>query len=161
MKKILLIMMMLVSVAAAASAKVADDRFVVGGVSIGQTKSQVETVCGEPVKTRSLNEFLFYEYGKNNETELVIRFRNGIADTVYVAGNKDIATLDGIKIGSAKKKIIKTYGEPDDHQRGTGFVSHPDAELIRYLSVNGNMRMTFEVMHGKVLNFDIERFVSK
>ena len=160
MKKILLIMMMLVSVAAAASAKVADDRFVIGGVSIGQTMSQVETVCGEPVKTRSFNEFLFYEYG-NDETQFVIRFRNGMADTVYVAGNNGIATLDGIKIGSGKKAIIKTYGEPDIHQRGTGFVSHPDAELIRYLSANGKMRMTFEVLHGKVINFDIERFVSK
>lgn len=158
MKKILLIMMVLVSVSAVAFAKVADDHFVIGGVSIGQTMSQVKAVCGEPVKTRSLNEFHFYEYGNNDETKYVIRFRNGMADTIFVAGNKNIATLDGIKIGSAKKDIIKTYGKPDVHQHGTGFVSHPDAELVQYFSVNGNMRMTFEVMHGKVINFDIARF---
>ena len=115
MKKILLIMMVLVSVSAVAFAKVADDHFVIGGVSIW-------------------------------------------ADTIFVAGNKNIATLDGIKIGSAKKDIIKTYGKPDVHQHGTGFVSHPDAELVQYFSVSGNMRMTFEVMHGKVIYFDIARF---
>ena len=161
MRKILLITMLLLSFASIAFAKISDEHFAIGGIYVGQSISQVKAIYGEPVKTNGFQDFKIFEYAKN-DTEFNIGFKSNIVDYVSVAGNNGIATADGIKVGSAKEDIIKTYGQPDFHERGGRNKTHPDSEFIIYFPTSGrNIRLDFEVRYGKVLNFGISTYVDR
>ena len=161
MRKILLITMLLLSFVGVTYAKIADEHFAIGGICVGQTPAQVKAIYGEPVKTNGFQDFKILEYAKN-DTKFNIGFKSNIVDYVSVAGNNGIATADGIKVGSAKEDIIKTYGQPDFHERGGSNKTHPDSEFIRYYPTSGrNIFLNFEVRYGKVLNFDISTFVDR
>ena len=161
MRKILLITMLLLSFASIAFAKISDEHFAIGGIYVGQSISQVKAIYGEPVKTDVFQDYKYCKYAKN-DTKFNIRFKSNIVDYVYVEGNNGIATVDGIKVGSAKEDIIKTYGQPDFHERGGSNKTHPDSEFIRYYPTSGrNIFLNFEVRYGKVLNFDISTFVDR
>lgn len=162
MRKILLITMLLLSFASIAFAKISDEHFAIGGIYVGQSISQVKAIYGEPVKTNGFQDFRIFEYAKN-DTRFTIRFKNNIVDSVNVAGNNGIATADGIKVGSTKDELLKTYGQADYYCRGIDAPKqHPDSEFIRYFPTSGrNIWLNFEVRYGKVLNFDISTFVDR
>lgn len=162
MRKILLITMLLLSFCSASFAKIADEHFAIGGIYAGQGISQVKAIYGEPVKTDGFQDYKFFEYGKN-DTRFTIRFKSNIVDSVYVAGNNGIATVDGIKVGSTKEELLKAYGQADFYYLGRDAPKqHPDSEFFRYFPTSGkNIWLNFEVRYGKVLNFDISTFVDR
>ena len=159
MKKVLLALLLSLSVVSVADAKISEDRIAIGGIYAGQTQEQVKEIYGNPVR-KSQGEFWFYN--QNENTKFEIYFENKVVRHVRTKGNTGLATPDGIKVGSAKEDIIKTYGQPDFHERGGRNKTHPDSEFIIYFPTSGrNIRLDFEVRYGKVLNFDISTFVDR
>lgn len=162
MKKLFVLLFLQFLLVATGEAKIADERMVIGALSIGQTVKEVEMIYGKPAKISNYKidpNRMTYEYGKGG-SQFTIVFKNNKIVSITVKGYDKVATIDGIMIGTPKKFIIEAYGQPD-FTRGDG-KQPPDSEYMLFITNSGRIsvggitgRMLFDLRKGQVVGMSI------
>ena len=102
--------------------RISQDRFVFGGIRIGDTMGTVEKILGKPPRyehdeknmmTGSVVDSWHYVWLPRNYT-LLVSFSDGRVSEVTSKGKNKIMTQDGIEVGDSEFMIKQRYGEPSE-----------------------------------------------
>ena len=102
--------------------RISPDRFVLGGIRLGDTMETVEKILGKPPKyehnekvmrTGGVGDSWYYAYLSRNYT-FQVDFNEGHVSFVKSTGRNNIMTKDGIEVGDNEFMIKQRYGEPSD-----------------------------------------------
>ena len=102
--------------------RISPDRFVFGGVRLGDTMGTVEKIFGKPPRyehdeqnlmTGSVTDSWHYVWLPRDYT-LHVSFSDGRVSEVTSTGKNKIMTQDGIEVGDSEFMIKQRYGEPSD-----------------------------------------------
>ena len=151
MKKLFYLVLMLVIIFcfSVCQASISDDKMNAGGVSIGQSISEVKSKLGKPVSVEKYGEGnIAYNY-VDDKTCFRIYFYHRLVNMIKVSGDNGIATSDGIKIGTPMNEVIKILGEPDYVRTET--VKKGVLKILNYYgATNSSYLLRFDVIDDKV-----------
>ena len=100
-------------------ASIPDSELYIGGIGIGTTNQEVQTIYGDPwaLTSQGKNHKLWkgevktYEYGKEKTYKII--FNDNKVIQVYSKANNGLETPAGLHVGLTKEDVLDFYGEPD------------------------------------------------
>ena len=134
---------------AVCSATIPANQLEIGGIKCGATISDVERICGQPLKIeREIKrgvEKIEYKY-----RDFEIQFINGKVQEFEVDDSSNLKTAAGIGVGSTVADIERAYGKPDS--------IHKDRYQDKYIYyVDGaNLKLVFEIKGDRVHEFKFD-----
>lgn len=130
---------------AVCSATIPASQLEIGGIKCGATISDVERICGQPLRVEKKNkpgvEKVKYEY-----RDFEVEFINGRVQEIEVDEESNLKTAAGIGVGSTLAELERAYGKAD--------LIHKD-KYIYY--VNGeDLKLAFKIKNGRVHEFELD-----
>ena len=139
-------------------ASIPDSELYIGGIGIGTTNQEVQTLYGDPwaLETQGKNHALWkgevktYEYGK--EKTYKVTFNNDKVIQVYSKANNGLETPAGLHVGMDKEDVLDFYAEPDitqdfdgkykwfyksetDEHKGMSIVIDKETEKVKEITI--------------------------
>lgn len=170
--KILSFLTAAVCVGQCVMATVPIDSMALGGIVIGMTKENVESIYGpskviQPYRYSPQAMRYFGEIGYGDSVALSMVGRDSstapIVELIVVSANNGFATPEGIHVGSPKQEIINAYGRPDhDLSRGEKYgnviapsIRKRNIQNLMYRADDRYVEMNFRLENGVVTEISI------
>ncbi len=134
----------------AAEAKISASRMALGGITPGSTEDYLLKTYGppksveksySPTRKDAVRE---YNYGDS----FFVTVQEGTRSVIWLMSQErhnDIATPDGIKVGSTLDDVLRAYGEPDLRQ------IDGDVDYLWYMADGTENRLVFRVSFSRVV----------
>lgn len=134
----------------AAEARIDGARMALGGVTAGSTEAYLRATYGPPKSvSRTLSPardayVREYNYG-DSFYAAVLEETHAVLWLMTMDRHNNVATPDGIQVGSKMEDVIRAYGEPDLRQ------IDGDADYLWYFAEGGGEnRLVIRISYGKV-----------
>lgn len=125
------------------------DELTMGGLPLGCSMDDVQSVYGSPDAERSVGdgytgECVIWKYGET----LSIKFRDGALDGVTTTADNGFATLAGAYVGMPVYQLDAMYGKPMNYVRNRKTAGKG---MLYYRTVRSrNLGMRFDFEKGKI-----------
>lgn len=134
----------------AAEARIDGARMALGGVTVGSTEDYLRATYGPPkAVSRTLSPardayVKEYNYG-DSFYAAVLEDTHAVLWLMTMDRHNNVATPDGIRVGSKMEEVIRAYGEPDLRQ------IDGDSDYLWYFAENGGEdRLVIRISYGEV-----------
>lgn len=130
------------------SARISDNRFFFGGLTVGSKMSDAIKIYGFPNKTKTAYDQMHntYDHYWGNGSLWVSEGNRDDIHSIFVNADNGIATIDGVKIGMNIEVIFKVYGKED-------YMFTDDRKMkyfIYYKGIDTNIALQFAEQNGKI-----------
>ena len=137
------------------SAQIADNRFFLGGLTVGSQMSDAIKIYGFPNKTKNAYDPMHdvFDHYWGNGSLWISEGNDGTIHRIFINADNGIATIDGVKVGMNPNVIFKVYGKSD-------LTYNDDAGTKYYVySKKGNVDLQFAVKNGKIFAISLHSSV--
>lgn len=138
---------------------VSGERFVLGGIVIGNTLEDVENIYGTPDEeetgvNRGGYNFISYNYG-GSVNIVFLEGANGtyFVDSLFTSADNGFATFDGVKVGMPATILKRIYGVP----RILYDTDNKTKSVYRYDPNQRVGQFYFYVENGKIVRIELRR----
>lgn len=137
------------------SARIADNRFFLGGLTVRSKMSDAIKIYGFPDKTSPAADSMHdvYDHWWGNGSLWISEGNQGDIHRIFVNADNGIATVDGVRVGMNIGIIFKVYGKED-------LIYTDNQGTVYYVySKIGNIDLQFAEKNGKIMAISLHSSV--